>query len=79
MTATRPFLDFGAGYIQRAMESMPRQGDTWPWLTSMGYRDDVRLLRRGRVAEPELHFSGSPQAGRGGAAGVSADSTRKGD
>jgi cation diffusion facilitator CzcD-associated flavoprotein CzcO len=59
VTATRPFLDFGAGYIRRAMDRMPRQGDRWPWLTSMGYRDDVRLLRRGRVDEPQLHFSGA--------------------
>lgn len=60
LTATRPSLEFAAGYIQRAMERMPRQGDRWPWLTSMGYHEDVRLLRRGRVAEPELHFSRAP-------------------
>ncbi|SEE34047.1 Predicted flavoprotein CzcO associated with the cation diffusion facilitator CzcD [Streptomyces sp. 2231.1] len=54
---TRPFLDFGAGYIRRAVDSLPRQGDRMPWLTSMDYRDDVKLLRGSGVSDPELHFS----------------------
>lgn len=52
---TRPFLDFAAGYIQRAVEHLPRQGDRMPWLTSMDYHSDVKLLRTGRVDDPELH------------------------
>jgi monooxygenase len=55
--ATRPFLDFGAGYIKRALHQLPRQGDTAPWLTSMDYRSDAKLLRADDVAEPELQFS----------------------
>ncbi|MFH8727502.1 flavin-containing monooxygenase [Streptomyces termitum] len=66
--STRPFLDFGAGYIRRAVDALPRQGDRMPWLTSMDYRDDVRLLRSGDVADPELRFSraavGEEAAGR---------------
>ena len=54
---TRPFLDFGAGYIQRAVATLPRQGDRAPWLTSMDYSDDVKLLRSGRIDDPELRFS----------------------
>ncbi|MFC7862709.1 flavin-binding monooxygenase [Streptomyces sp. S816] len=54
---TRPFLDFGAGYIQRAVDQLPRQGDRMPWLTSTGYADDVRLLRRDSVTDPELRFA----------------------
>ena len=53
---TRPFLDFAAGYIQRVVDQLPRQGDRMPWLTSMDYHSDVRLLRTGRVDDPELHF-----------------------
>ena len=53
---TRPFLDFGAGYIRRVVDRLPRQGDRWPWQTSMNYLDDVRLLRRGSVDGPELSF-----------------------
>ncbi|MFJ1754778.1 flavin-containing monooxygenase [Kitasatospora sp. NPDC088134] len=61
---TRPFLDFGAGYVRRAVDSLPRQGDRMPWLTSMDYRDDVRLLRSGTVADPELHCSRSADRAR---------------
>jgi len=55
----RPFLNFGAGYIQRAISQLPRQGDRAPWLTSMSYTSDVKLLRRLPVQDPELHFSRS--------------------
>ena len=57
---TRPFLDFAAGYIQRVVDQLPRQGDRMPWLTSMDYHSDVRLLRTGRVDDPELHFEPVP-------------------
>jgi hypothetical protein len=53
---TRPFLDFGAGYIRRVIDELPRQGDRLPWLTSMHYHTDVKLLRADRVTDPELHF-----------------------
>ena len=54
---TRPFLDFGAGYLKRSMDQLPRQGDRMPWLTSTDYRSDVKLLRADSVADPELQFS----------------------
>lgn len=54
--ATRPFLDFGAGYVQRAIEQLPRQGDGEPWLTSMGYVEDVKLLRNESVVDSHLRF-----------------------
>lgn len=53
---TRPFLDFDAGYVKRAIDQLPRQGDRMPWLTSMDYRTDVKLLRADSVLDPELHF-----------------------
>jgi len=54
---TRPLLDFAAGYIQRAVPLLPRQGDRMPWLTSMDYSADVKLLRADSVVDPELHFT----------------------
>jgi monooxygenase len=57
---TRPLLNFAAGYVQRAIGQLPRQGDRAPWLTSMSYASDVKLLRRLPVQDPELHFSRSP-------------------
>jgi cation diffusion facilitator CzcD-associated flavoprotein CzcO len=55
--ATRPLLDLTAGYVQRAVDQLPRQGDRAPWLTSSDYRSDVRLLRGAAVADPELHLA----------------------
>jgi monooxygenase len=59
---TRPFLDFAAGYVQRAVHQLPRQGDRTPWLTSMDYRSDVKLLRVDSVVDPELVFTRSDAA-----------------
>src|SRR5918994_980988 len=53
---TRPFLDFAAGYVQRVVDQLPRQGDRMPWLTSMSYSSDVKLLRADSVVDPELHL-----------------------
>lgn len=57
---TRPLLDFGAGYVQRALDSVPRQGPGEPWVMSMDYFRDIKLLRRGKVAEQCLEFSPAP-------------------
>lgn len=54
---TRPLLDFGAGYVKRSLDSMPRQGPREPWVMSMDYFRDVKLLRRGKVAEKCLKFT----------------------
>ncbi|HEX7610352.1 MAG TPA: hypothetical protein VF380_06755, partial [Solirubrobacteraceae bacterium] len=53
---TRPMLDFGAGYVQRAVDRFPRQG-TGPWEVKMSYRDDVERLRHGPLADGVLRFS----------------------
>jgi monooxygenase len=52
-----PFLDFGAGYIRRVLDQLPRQGDQAPWLTSMNYAGDVELLRSLPVEDAELRLS----------------------
>ena len=54
---TRPLLDFAAGYVQRVVAQLPRQGDRAPWLTSMSYHTDVKLLRADSVVDPDLHLS----------------------
>ncbi|MCW2893599.1 MAG: dependent oxidoreductase, partial [Actinomycetia bacterium] len=53
---TAPFTTFASGYIQRAIDQLPRQGSRPPWRNSPTYSADVRLLRRGRVDDPELRF-----------------------
>ncbi|KUP96011.1 flavin-containing monooxygenase [Thermobifida cellulosilytica] len=59
---TRPLLDFDAGYIRRAVDQLPRQGDRAPWRTPTSYAEDVRLLRRRPVTDPHLHLGRSPAA-----------------
>ncbi|MEH3078167.1 MAG: alpha/beta fold hydrolase [Quadrisphaera sp.] len=54
---TRPYLDFAAGYIQRAVDELPKQGSRPPWTTSMDYRSDVAVLREGSVVDPELQLT----------------------
>ncbi|WCB95082.1 Baeyer-Villiger monooxygenase [Baekduia alba] len=54
---TRPLLDFAAGYVQRAVQDFPRQGDRAPWKMPMSYAADVKTLRDGPVNDPELLFA----------------------
>jgi monooxygenase len=53
---TRPLLDFGAGYVQRAVHAFPRQGTYGPWQLAMSYATDVKNLRKGPVEDPSLRF-----------------------
>jgi monooxygenase len=57
-----PFTAFGAGYIVRALDRLPRQGTRPPWRIAPTYNDDVKLLRRGRVDDPELRFESVREA-----------------
>jgi cation diffusion facilitator CzcD-associated flavoprotein CzcO len=54
---TRPLLDFAAGYVQRALDQLPKQGPVAPWLMSRDYFDDRKLLRTGQLVDEHLHFS----------------------
>jgi len=56
---TRPMLDFAAGYVQRALDRIPKQGSGEPWRVSMNYYYDVEQLRKGAVDNANLHFSSS--------------------
>lgn len=47
--APEPFVDFSSGYIQRAIDSLPRQGDRKPWRLNQNYALDVMALRFGSV------------------------------
>ncbi|RLQ89283.1 NAD(P)/FAD-dependent oxidoreductase [Notoacmeibacter ruber] len=57
---TRPLLDFQAGYVQRSIDILPRQGDTYPWEMTFNYREDAKMMKRGAVIGPELHLEPSP-------------------
>ena len=53
---TEPLLNFGAGYVQRSLEQLPRQGSQFPWSMSWNYFQDVKVFRTGRVDDPALEF-----------------------
>lgn len=57
-----PFLDLASGYIQRAADKIPSQGDRAPWKLYQNYLLDLLLLRYGRVVDGYLEFS-SPHVG----------------
>jgi cation diffusion facilitator CzcD-associated flavoprotein CzcO len=42
---TRPLLDFKAGYVQRAMDRLPRAGARKPWRLGQNYPSDLITLR----------------------------------
>ncbi|OLR92697.1 flavin-containing monooxygenase [Actinokineospora bangkokensis] len=64
---TRPMLDFAAGYVQRSLAELPKQGPRAPWLMSMSYHED-RALLDGPLVSEGLHFAGpADRAGRAGA------------
>jgi monooxygenase len=57
---TRPLMDFAAGYVQRSLDTLPRQGSGAPWAMSMSYREDVKLVRGGDVVDEFLSFAKAP-------------------
>jgi monooxygenase len=52
-----PMLDFDAGYVLRARDQMPKNGDRLPWRNYQNYIRDFMGLRLGRVNDSELEFS----------------------
>jgi len=53
---TKPLLDFAAGYVQRALDELPRAGAQAPWNLSMSHLVNRRQLRRDPIEDPQLRF-----------------------
>ncbi len=57
----RPWIDdFSAGYMQRTMHLMPKQGDRDPWRNTQDYAADKKLIRRGPIDDGRLVFTNPP-------------------
>jgi monooxygenase len=54
---TRPLLDFKAGYVLRALDRFPRQGEAAPWQVLMSYSEDAKSLRGDAIDDGTLRFS----------------------
>jgi monooxygenase len=54
----RPWIeDFPAGYIQRAIDMLPKQGDRAPWIHTQDYTKDKKQIRRTPIDDDVLVFS----------------------
>ncbi|MGY1753600.1 flavin-containing monooxygenase [Blastococcus sp. SYSU D01042] len=58
--ADLPFLDLAAGYVQRSIAQLPKQGRRTPWRLHQNYIKDVRLMRRGPLEDEGIAFSAAP-------------------
>lgn len=54
---TEPLLDFDAGYIQRALDVLPKQGSRKPWKVHQNYVKDLMSLKYGSVTDPVLQYN----------------------
>jgi monooxygenase len=61
--AERPFLDFTSGYVQRAQDILPRQGESGPWRLPQNYLRDLLRLRFGRLDDGALVLSAAARKG----------------
>lgn len=51
-----PLIDFSSGYVQRAMDVLPKQGDRFPWRVHQNYLRDLIVTRYSRLEDSALHF-----------------------
>jgi cation diffusion facilitator CzcD-associated flavoprotein CzcO len=61
-TPEAPFLDFTSGYVQRALDQLPRQGSKSPWKVHQNYARDLLALRLGKLDDGVMRFSRKPDA-----------------
>jgi cation diffusion facilitator CzcD-associated flavoprotein CzcO len=52
-----PLLDLKSGYILRAIDQVPRQGDRAPWRLHQNYPLDIHMLKRAPVEGEGVEFS----------------------
>jgi monooxygenase len=56
-----PFMDFTSGYVLRALDRLPKQGDRTPWRLKQNYLTDLRTIRRGAIDDGVLAFGRVPE------------------
>jgi cation diffusion facilitator CzcD-associated flavoprotein CzcO len=48
---TDPLIDLKSGYVLRSLQTLPRQGPTWPWRLRQNYPIDLVKLRHGSLTD----------------------------
>jgi cation diffusion facilitator CzcD-associated flavoprotein CzcO len=51
-----PWLDFSSGYVQRALDVLPKQGASKPWKLYQNYALDMLTLRFGKIDDGTMKF-----------------------
>jgi cyclohexanone monooxygenase len=54
--ARLPFLGFTSGYVQRAIDRLPKQGQRKPWRVYQNYLADLFAIRWARIDDGVMHF-----------------------
>ncbi|MGY1692526.1 flavin-containing monooxygenase [Geodermatophilus sp. SYSU D01105] len=54
---TEPFIGLTAGYVQRSLAALPKQGARAPWRLYQNYVRDVLLMRRGPLEDEGVRFA----------------------
>ena len=54
--APQPLLSFSSGYVRRAVDMLPKQGDRKPWRLYQNYVLDWLMLRLGKVDDGVMAF-----------------------
>jgi monooxygenase len=52
-----PLMDFDAGYVQRVVHTLPRQGTVAPWSLKQSYLHDALAIRTARLDDGVLVWS----------------------
>lgn len=52
----KELIEFSSGYIQRALQQLPKQGDRFPWKVYQNYFADLWSFRARPIADKELKF-----------------------
>ncbi len=50
------YVDFTSGYVKRALDSLPKQGDRRPWKVYQNYLKDLLMMRFGGLEDGALEF-----------------------
>ncbi len=56
---------FSPGYMKRALDRLPRQGDREPWVNPQDYRKDKKMFLEGEIEDGALAFGSKPASSAG--------------
>jgi cation diffusion facilitator CzcD-associated flavoprotein CzcO len=57
---TEPFIDLKSGYVQRALDQLPKQGTAAPWRLHQNYIRDVLMLKHGPLDDAMVFSRAQP-------------------